>query len=181
MSLHLDEKDLESKLLPRLNHRAFHVTNRHAAENILADGAIYPNDDERYDFTSPQSEVSVMRRHGCVSVFDLRQAMSHHELHRARYKLDYLNPSFAKNRPVYFLLTGDCLDKLQPWSAFGADDDPSQMVIPSIESGHDGSILLEQVQTILYVSVIVVPPPPDSWSYITWLAAPEDTDESTQE
>ncbi|MDI6727158.1 MAG: hypothetical protein QMD32_09320, partial [Smithellaceae bacterium] len=145
--------DLRTRLLPQLEGRVFHVTTRAAYQGILETGTINLNQDGSLGYTFGQSETSYFRRRGCISVVDLRE-VKQEELDDGLLKYYFLNPSFAKNKPVFLQLSPSTYATLIPWSRWKDEQAWGEMVVPYIESGYAGSIGIGSVEEVILADIM---------------------------
>ncbi|MBI3099528.1 MAG: hypothetical protein HYY93_15075 [Planctomycetes bacterium] len=142
--------------MPRLVGRAFHVTTNAALSSIERDGEIRPSTSGVYPFQYPQSGQSFFRLRGCASVFDLRR-VPNGQIEQSLWKYYFLNP-FDGNQPCFLTLSSRAASRLEPWTAWEQKRDYSQMVIPYVEAGHLGPISVGDIDRVLLVTVIPMPP-----------------------
>ena len=152
--LRLSEKGLLNALLPRLEGRVFHVTLLTTLDLILRSEEIRPNKLGSYD--SPfGSSNSFFRNRGCVSLFDYR-SVTPEELDDSLGKCSPIQPIQARlpdSGIAIFLLSPLRCPALLPWSLLKQEEAWTEMVVPYVETGHEGPISLALVDEVICVEV----------------------------
>jgi hypothetical protein len=139
--------ELESRLMPRLRNRVFHVTTPEGYEGIRRDGRITSNVDGKFPMTCSQSEMSYFRKKGCVSLIDLRNA-SEAELADGLCKYYFLHP-FTSNRSVFLILKPTCDPDLISWEISKEDEGLRAMIVPYIEAGYSNFIPIDLIESVI--------------------------------
>jgi hypothetical protein len=140
---------LEPEVLPRLHGSVFHVTTASAYGRIKSTGAILPNADARYRFSSPSSETSFGRRRNLVCLVDLRTA-SDAQIRHALGCYYFLDPFVASRINVSLTLRQEVFDQLVP-NSVGRAYSPAETVIPEIEVWYPRRLPLREVASLLRV------------------------------
>ena len=140
---------LEPDVLPRLRGSVFHVTTATAYARIRSTGAVLPNVDGRYRFSSPSSETSFGRRRNLVCLVDLRIA-SDAQIRHALSCYYFLDPFVTSRINVFLTLRHEAFGELIP-NSVGRAYSPAETVIPEIEVWYPGRLPLHEVASLLRV------------------------------
>lgn len=147
----VDSDKLEGTLLSLLRGHVFHVTKAKNYASILSAGAIEPNQDDRFEYSFCQSEISYGRKRGYVCFFDLR-SIEEKELERALCKLYFLNP-YHNYHAIFFLLKEEAYKDLISWTAAKKEVRFEEMYIPYVECWYPGRVPLALISHVYDVTI----------------------------
>ena len=156
--LQLSETRLFDSVFPYLNGLVFHVTTESNLNDILKCGEIRPNPDGSYPSTfGPYN--SFFRNRGCVCLFDYRPetADQFEEYHDRCLPTDPASPGIGHSNFFHFSI---CLSEPKTLDSMEGREAYKEMVLPYLEIGHPGPILLKKIDEVIVVSVIEDPDPP---------------------
>mgnify|MGYP003134108323 FL=1 len=145
-------------LLARLLGKAFHVTKGANYPGILRTGCISPNPDGIYETSFASSSNSFFRNRSCVSVFDYRN-VPQDKFDQYAGRCHPLTAAGKNGEMVVFILSKEAENKLISWENWKAENSPSEMVVPYVESGYKGSLALAYIETIFIIYVTKTPRP----------------------
>ena len=148
--LRLTERDLVERLLPLVDGRVFHVSDRSHLPAILASGAITPNLDSTLSTTFGHSKNSYFRKRGCVSLFDLRGARPTDDV---LWKCSPFHLSRASHGLAILILATVACQNLMSWEAWRSEQAWTEMIVPYVESGYKGPIPLSFIDELIEVDV----------------------------
>ena len=155
--LRLCSDDLRDTLLPLLLGRVFHVTCLAVADSIMTAGEIQPN--RKATRSSPFGSTNAFfRNRGCVSLFDYRTA-SPQQIEDSLGKCSPYHVSACSNALAFFFLSNDALTALVPWTRWKEEGVSSEKIVPYVEAGHPGPILLTSIDELLRVAIQPKPDP----------------------
>lgn len=153
--LNLTHGDLYEVVLPRLLDRVFHVSLLSNLDSILKSGAIRPGCEVSAPSSYGYQKASFFRKRGCVSLFDYR-SVSTTELAESMKKCSPFQPAVPgtsePGNSVFILSPDHCADLL-PWTLWEEEEARNEMVVPKVEAGHKGPILLEHLDELLAIEI----------------------------
>jgi hypothetical protein len=155
INLHGDQ--VRDQLLPRLIGRVFHVTRLSLLERIVETGAILTNTNGNLDSTFGYPN-SFFRRRGCVSLFDYRFASSE-QVDTSISKCSPFHVPDSNDELAYLFLSSSTYDRLILWTKWKEEQAWSDMIVPYVESGHQGSIPLTSIEEVFKVTIEYPPDP----------------------
>ena len=146
------------ELLARLLGKAFHVTKKINYPGILKAGCISFNQDGSFKTSFGSSSNSFFKNRGCVSVFDYRN-VPQEKFDQFAGKCHPLAAARDDGEMVVFVLSTEAANRLVSWGGWKVEEAHSEMVVPYIEAGYEGSLALSDVETIYIVRVKSEPNP----------------------
>jgi len=143
----IDQHELDEFLLSALLRRVFHVTNLKNLGPIKEAKEIDPlGPGER---TFGHAKNGFFRNRNCVSVFDLRDP-EHVEFERSLSKCHPLQPLRVDAGGIaIFVLEPYVYARLLSWRLWKTEEAHRQMIVPYIEAGYPGPLLLESISEII--------------------------------
>lgn len=156
--LQFSETGLFESLKPYLSGRVFHVTKESNLSDILECGEIRPNQDGFYPSTfGPYN--SFFGNRGCVCLFDYRPETAEHfeEHHKKCLPTQKASP---ESGIAIFFVSESVYPILKPWTLLKEEKAYREQVLPYLEVGHPGPIVLENIEEVFVVSVIEDPDVP---------------------
>jgi len=153
--IQLSETGLVDSLLPYLSGRVFHVTKESNLNTILECGEIRPNQDASYPAAfGPYN--SFFRNRGCVCLFDYRpETADNFEEYYNRCLPTY--PASPESGIAIFFVSESVYPILKSWILWKEEEAYREMVLPYLEVGHPGPIVLGNIDEVIVVSVIEDP------------------------
>lgn len=139
-------------LLPKLLNQAFHVTCWQRAELITRDGHIRANGDAglKSVFSANQGFFAA-RDH--ISVFDFRSASSQ-QIDDSLWKCSPWQIADACGHHLaIFFLSAIATARLVSWEAWKSAGRPPQNVVPFVEAGYPGELLLTEIDELCEVTI----------------------------
>lgn len=141
----------------RLEGRVFHVTPIGCLPDILRSGFVEPNLDGSRHSPFGFAANGFFRRRGCVSLFDYRQGPDDPG-REYRYHCWPFQAATPRRGPIAILiLNPEVYAALVPWIHWQKEQAWSQMVVPYVETGHEGPIPITMVDEVICVSLIENP------------------------
>jgi hypothetical protein len=130
--------------------KVFHATDGVNVDSIINDGAIVPNSDLSKRSIFGNSAKGYFRARGCVSFFDYRRYGSA-EWKEHAYKCFPISETSQSNSTAIFFLQDTEHSKLLPWSDWKKEEAWSERVVPHIEAGYKGKVLVQCINQLLVV------------------------------
>lgn len=124
----------------------WHITSLHSLRGILKDGYIYPNIDNKYKITYPQTNNSLAKKNNCISLFDLEN-ISDEIYHDSIYTTQRYSIVFAhKPLSIAINLNRNKLPKLIPYAKI---ENKNGVIIAHIECLYPEPIPTTAIDKIL--------------------------------
>jgi hypothetical protein len=153
--IQLSETGLFNSVIPYLIGRVFHVTKESNYNTILECGEIRPNQNCSYISTFGHYN-SFFRNRGCISLFDYRpETWDHFKDHY--YKCQPTDKASPESGIAIFFVSESVYPILKPWTLWKEEKAYREMVLPYLEVGHPGPIVLGNIDEVIVVSVIEAP------------------------
>lgn len=149
------DTEFNTKILPFLKGKVFHITNAPGYKSIYKDNALKGNQAGTYPFSLPQSQNSDGRKRNYVCFIDLRKPNAQiidDLLHKYG-----LNPHNSDS-PHFLILSPRAYDKLILWETAQTEDGFKEMYIPYIECWYPSDVDLSLISEVIMVKLKVSPP-----------------------
>lgn len=159
--------EVESKILPLLKGKIFHVTSQSAYKAIKKSGYILHNNDNKFKHSFGQSENSYGRNKAYVCLFDLKNVTAEN-IKEHLYDFDFLKLKAFKNKAnVYFIIS----EKLHQNIISNAEayeelkiNKKHKIIVPYLECFYPRKIDLKDIEHVLIVKYIFPKSIPKSYS-----------------
>lgn len=135
-----------------LEGRIFHTTRRENWEKIVDSGEIRPNPDGRLPSTFGYAKNSFFRKRGCVSVFDYRMPPDD-AIQGFRRKCRPFDPAGEGAGIAILLLKNSVEARLISWEKWKKEEAWGEMIVPHVEAGHPGPIVLSDIEQVVFLYV----------------------------
>lgn len=153
--------EAETRLLPRLRGRVFHVTCWRNVPQIRENGEISVNRDCALRTGFGSSLNSFFRLRDCVSVFDYRNITDEQLDQSLRKCAPYQAGHSCNFELAIFFLSRSTFDRLEPWTLWKTAKPNGELGIPGVvpyaEAGHPGPIQLKSIDELLRVKMNYAP------------------------
>lgn len=136
-----------------LQGHVFHVTRLAYLPSIVECGEIRANCDGALPTTFGFSDNAFFRNRNCVSLFDYRSEPTE-EIKELRSRCDPFRPAFPPNGGIAILiLRPSAYEGLIPWTRWRDENASREMVVPQVETGYPGPLLLRLVAEIISLEI----------------------------
>jgi len=135
-----------------LQGKVFHITRLDYLPSIIECGEIRTNIDEVLTTTFGNYNA-FFRNRNCVSLFDYRPEPTE-KTREFRARCYPFRPAYPPNGAIAILvLKPSVYDDLIPWSKWKEEKAFSEQIVPHVEAGYPGAILLSHVDEIISVEI----------------------------
>jgi hypothetical protein len=143
--------ELRDVVLPHLLGQVFHVTTGTGLHGIQRSGAIVPNSDGRFPWSTTQSPSSYGRSIAGVCLVDLRTA-TREVIDDALDRYYFLDPFTATRVNAFILLGAPALNALVP-NHVGRGNFERLVVVPNVEVWYPGRLSLRLIDRVIRVKL----------------------------
>ncbi len=140
--------------IKQLRGKVFHVTFAKNISSIKKSGKILVNSDCSMKTTFGDATNSIFRLKGCVSVFDY-ESPSSEKWEEYMWRCNPLD-SCDEEELAFLFLSEKAKENLIRWDHV-SEEWKAERVVPHVEAGHKGPILLSGVKEIIVVRVNIDP------------------------
>lgn len=143
--------DIKTRLNPLIMGHVFHITKYDSYKSIIDDGFLYPNINNKYKFTTLQSEKSYGNKKGYICLIDLRFP-NEKTIEQSIDKYYFYAPFYDTKKYVFMLLSLKILDKIITQKDIQDRLKNTDMYVPGVECWYPKALSTKQIEKVIIVN-----------------------------